>query len=122
SLDFAIARLNSDGTLDNTFNGNGLLTIDFAGFADQANAVTIQGDGAIVIAGSAHPISSGDSDFAFVRVLPFSGALDPNFGNNGKQTINVSTNDTVNGVVVDPNNGQIDFAGNVTGQGFFGAL
>ena len=50
-FDFAVARLNADGTLDNTFSGNGKFTHNF-GNDDRANAVAVQPDGKIVVVGS----------------------------------------------------------------------
>ena len=51
--DFAVARYAIDGSLDTTFgeDGTGLITTDIAGIADFAYAVTVQPDGAIVLAG-----------------------------------------------------------------------
>jgi uncharacterized delta-60 repeat protein len=51
--DFAIARLNANGTVDTTFgSGDGLVTTDFGGRDhDEAQAVAIQPDGKIVVAG-----------------------------------------------------------------------
>jgi uncharacterized delta-60 repeat protein len=51
--DFALARYDTDGSLDTSFSGNGVVTTDFAGMADTAYAVALQGDGRIVAAGSA---------------------------------------------------------------------
>jgi uncharacterized delta-60 repeat protein len=47
SEDFGLARYNTDGSLDNTFDGDGLLTTDFItdGTGDRARAVAIQADG-----------------------------------------------------------------------------
>jgi uncharacterized delta-60 repeat protein len=73
---FAVLRVNSDGSLDTTFNGTGKQTIDF-GNDDQANSVAIQPDGKIVLAGS---WDGGHADFALVR-LNANGSLDTSFGN-----------------------------------------
>jgi uncharacterized delta-60 repeat protein len=51
--DFALARYDADGSLDTSFSGDGVVTTDFAGMADTAYAVALQGDGRIVAAGSA---------------------------------------------------------------------
>src|SRR5262249_22093448 len=55
--DFAVARLIADGTLDNSFSGDGRRTIDFGGPAnssqDRATGLIIDGQGRIVLAGSA---------------------------------------------------------------------
>lgn len=49
--DLAIARYNSNGTLDASFNGNGKLTADLGSNNEQAQGVVIQADGKIVVAG-----------------------------------------------------------------------
>src|SRR4030095_12640181 len=51
--DFALARYNSNGTLDPGFGTGGKVNSDFVGFDDLANAVTLQSDGKIVAAGAA---------------------------------------------------------------------
>lgn len=51
--DFALARYDTDGGLDTSFSGDGVVTTDFASKADTAYAVALQGDGRIVAAGSA---------------------------------------------------------------------
>ncbi|SEL59701.1 delta-60 repeat domain-containing protein [Stigmatella aurantiaca] len=50
---FAVARYNTDGTLDTTFGTNGIakLNIVTAGTLETARAVTVQSDGKIVVAG-----------------------------------------------------------------------
>jgi uncharacterized delta-60 repeat protein len=90
--DFAVARLNTDGTLDTAgFGTNGQVTIPFnlgGGNTDVAQAVVIQSDGKIVVAGFAETASNGE-DFAITR-LNTNGTLDtsgPGFGSGGKTTI-----------------------------------
>jgi uncharacterized delta-60 repeat protein len=69
-----VARYNANGTLDNTFSGDGLFTMDFVDAAGgAARGLAIQADGRIVIVGS-----SG-SDFAIAR-LNGNGTLDTTFG------------------------------------------
>src|SRR4051794_20420450 len=83
--DFAIARFNADGTLDKSFSGDGKQTLDFTGYGDQqANALAIQPDGRIIVAGvdEVHSVFNGldnDEDFAVARLLG-NGKLDPSFG------------------------------------------
>jgi uncharacterized delta-60 repeat protein len=61
---FALARYNTDGSLDTTFSGDGITTTDFSPYYDVAYAVAIQGDGKIVAAGAAN-----GSVFALARYL-----------------------------------------------------
>jgi uncharacterized delta-60 repeat protein/uncharacterized repeat protein (TIGR01451 family) len=78
--DFAIARLNTDGTLDTTFvAGAGKATLDiFDGSADQAFGMALDSSSSpqkIVLVGSAYNPTFGNKDFAVVRYLS-TGALD----------------------------------------------
>jgi uncharacterized delta-60 repeat protein len=99
SSDFAIIRLNEDGSLDNTFSSDGMATIDFGTF-DYGRAVTLQEDGKIIIAGYT---GSGDYeyDLAMCR-LKSDGSLDNSFGSNGKiiYDANWESDDYINDVVI----------------------
>lgn len=79
--DFAVVRFNSDGTLDNSFSGDGKVTTDFAMSADAGNSVAIQPDGKIVVSGYGN-IGSGDV-FLVVRYNA-DGTLDNSFSVDGK--------------------------------------
>lgn len=89
--DFAVARFNSDGTLDTTFDGDGMKSIDIAianpKEDDDANAVLIQPDGKIVIAGTAGVPNSARTDCALIR-LNADGSFDTGFDTDGKATFN----------------------------------
>lgn len=78
---FALARYNADGSLDTTFDTDGMVTTDFGGF-DAARAVSVQGDGKIVAAGFA-----SFNDFALARYNA-DGSLDSGFDTDGKVTTN----------------------------------
>jgi uncharacterized delta-60 repeat protein len=68
NYDFALARYNSDGSLDASFNGTGKLTTAIqSGLWDVAKSVVLQSDGKIVVAGDNSAGSS--SNFAVVRYL-----------------------------------------------------
>jgi uncharacterized delta-60 repeat protein len=79
-FDFAVARYNADGSLDNTFgvNHDGKAVVDFAGDFDQATSIALQG-GKIVVGGSA--TVAFNSQFAMIR-LDDQGILDSTFGAN----------------------------------------
>jgi uncharacterized delta-60 repeat protein len=51
--DFALAKYNADGSLDESFGEEGKVTSDFFGEDDAINAITLQNDGKIIAAGSA---------------------------------------------------------------------
>ena len=82
--DFALARYNTDGSLDTTFDADGKVTTDFAGSRDGAYSVAIDADGKIVVAGYSYHESTG-ADFALARYNP-NGSLDGTFAGDGKVT------------------------------------
>ena len=96
------------GDLDTSFSGDGKRAIDFGG-TDLANAVLIQPDGRIVLAGRG---AGGDDGTFCVARLRASGALDTTFGSGGKRTIDFGGNSsaTVNGAALQPD-GKIVVAG-----------
>lgn len=49
--DFAVARYDRDGNLDQSFGSGGLVTTDFSNYTDEATAVTILPSGRIIVAG-----------------------------------------------------------------------
>jgi uncharacterized delta-60 repeat protein len=65
---FSIVRYNSNGSLDTNFGSRGVVETKLSQLNDRANAVAIQIDGKIVVAGTTE-IGSGQSDFAVVRYL-----------------------------------------------------
>ncbi len=78
--DFALARYNADGTLDNTFNGSGKVTTDFVG-SDCGRALIVQDDGKYLLWGF------NDSDYVYHIIgarYNTDGSLDNSFGSNGK--------------------------------------
>jgi uncharacterized delta-60 repeat protein len=83
--DFALARFDIDGTLDETFGsaGTGKVTTDIAGGADDALGVALQSDGRIIVVGTARV--GTNNDFAVVR-YDINGVLDTTFGTQGKVT------------------------------------
>ena len=78
---FALARYNSDGSLDTSFNDTGKLTTSLAPFDDRAYALSLQEDGKILVAGESW--NGSNNNFAVVRYLS-NGQLDDSFANHGK--------------------------------------
>ena len=62
--DVAVARINADGSADATFGAAGKATVDF-GVATFGNAVALQTNGRILVAGQ----RTGSDDFAVARLL-----------------------------------------------------
>jgi uncharacterized delta-60 repeat protein len=93
SSDFALVRYNPDGTLDPSFDGDGIVTTDLGTASDDVRALAIQPDGSIVAVGTA------DEDIALARYLP-DGRLDPAFGQAGKRITDLGSDDAANGVAL----------------------
>lgn len=98
--DFALARYNADGSLDTTFDTDGKVTTDFNITTDQAQAVAIQPDGKIIVAGYT---GSGQSlDFALARYNA-DGSLDTTFDTDGKVTTDFgSSTDLAQAIAIQP--------------------
>jgi uncharacterized delta-60 repeat protein len=117
---FAVARLNFDGTPDTSFDGDGLVVVPVGDIGDaRATAVAVQGDGKIVVAGSARMDSLGSfngPNFAVIRLLP-NGRLDNTFDGDGKRTINFAGGATD---VALQSDGKIVIVGDNFDSGFLG--
>jgi uncharacterized delta-60 repeat protein len=103
--DFALARLNADGTPDNTFGTNGKVTTAFpAGRHSGASAVAVQADGKLVAAGIVYTSGQPDgysSDFAVARYNA-DGTPDNAFGAGGLAALDFDHSDGAAGVIVQP--------------------
>jgi uncharacterized delta-60 repeat protein len=90
SWDFSVVRYNSDGTLDASFGTGGKVTTDIGTNSnDPANAMAVQSDGKILVAG--YSDASGAGDFVVVRYSS-NGTLDASFGTGGKVITDIGTN------------------------------
>jgi uncharacterized delta-60 repeat protein len=108
-LDFGIVRYTPGGTPDQGFGAGGIVRTDILGGGDQANAVAVQPDGKVVVAGFATR-NGIDGDFALVRYDP-DGSLDAGFGTGGVVTTDLGTrDDDARAVVIQPD-GRIVVAG-----------
>jgi uncharacterized delta-60 repeat protein len=114
SSDFAVARLNSDGTPDMTFSDDGLATADFDGHRDAAGAIALQTDGKIVLAGGTGVNSSGRS-LALARFND-DGMPDTSFGGDGKQETNLFAGPEQAREIVVQANGKIVIGTTVAGK------
>jgi uncharacterized delta-60 repeat protein len=100
-MDFALVRINIDGSLDAGFGNDGRVTTDIS-LGDAAFAVARQADGKIVIAGVTNVNSSTQSDVALVRYNA-DGSLDPSFGTGGKVRTDFGASDRAYGLAIQTN-------------------
>ncbi|MFJ5138641.1 calcium-binding protein [Streptomyces sp. NPDC088707] len=103
AFDIGVARYNSDGTLDTTFSGDGMVTADFGG-TEFGNAVAVQPDGRIVAAGS------GGLGFAVLRYNA-NGTPDAGFGTGGRTSVNAPGDGGIAYGLALQQNGKIVLAG-----------
>ena len=126
SKNLMVARVNADGTLDSTFGaGNadgtpdGVVSLSLGGGDDEANALAIQSNGQIVIAGTTVAVDTSTN--AVVARLNADGTLDAAFGAgtsdgtpDGVVSASFGTgNDTANGLAIQTD-GKILVVGTVT--------
>src|SRR5205085_6464330 len=101
--DFALARYNTNGSLDASFGTGGKTTTAIGASDDFADAVAIQADGFIVAAGYS---LIGNNDFALIRYKP-DGTLDAAFGTGGKVTTPVGSSSDLGRAVAIQTDGKI---------------
>ena len=109
--DFALARYNTNGSLDTTFGNGGTVVTSFhaSGSGYGAFAVAIQTDGKIVAAGDGRG-AGGYSDFALARYNT-NGTLDTSFDTDGKVTTQMSSSGDIAYALAIQSNGKIVVAG-----------
>lgn len=107
---FEVARFNVNGTPDNTFDGDGLAQVPSL---DQANALAIQTDGKIVVAGSSF---TGDTNLALAR-FNSNGSLDTTFDGDGIAVLVLPGSQVLLDIAIQPD-GKIIAGGN-TGTSSF---
>jgi uncharacterized delta-60 repeat protein len=77
NANFALVKLNADGSLDTTFGTDGIVSTDLGGSSDYAYSMVEQPDGKIIQCGATN------TDIAIVRYSAV-GSLDSSFGVGGK--------------------------------------
>jgi uncharacterized delta-60 repeat protein len=117
--DFALARYDTDGSLDSTFGDGGKLTTDFGGSwdhswfgsYDSANSVALQSDGKIVVAGEAFK-NNGPNNYIDMALARYDtdGSLDSTFGDGGKLIVDSGSSDAARELAVQAD-GKIIVAG-----------
>jgi len=79
--DFALARYNSNGSLDSSFDGDGKVSTDLNGSTDIGYSVKVQTDGKILVVGLG--ANGSNAYFGLVRYNS-NGSLDSSFDGDGK--------------------------------------
>jgi uncharacterized delta-60 repeat protein len=111
---FALARYNSDGTLDVAgFGSGGIVTTQVLTNNDIAYDVAVQSNGNIVAVGSAD--NGSNLDFAVARYSS-GGALDLAFNGSGKVTMSIGAGDDVAYSAAIQSDGKILVAGTTVGS------
>ncbi len=112
----ALARYLPDGTLDPSFSSDGLVTTNFTPGLDYGEELELQGDGKIVVGGTANYYGR-NARFALARYVT-DGTLDPSFSGDGLVTTNFTPGfDGAFGLAIQPTDGKIVAAGFASGQG-----
>src|SRR5689334_22568946 len=109
SYDISLARYNSNGSLDTTFDTDGKVIADLSSGDDSGQAIALQPDGKIVVAGSSY---GSNEDFAVARYNT-NGSPDMDFGTGGKVTTPVGTGDDFGNSVAILPDGKIVVAGSI---------
>lgn len=66
-IDMAMVRFDTDGNLDSTFNGDGMVSFDNMGREDYGYSIALQADDKIILAGYSY--GGGGSEFEIARFL-----------------------------------------------------
>lgn len=118
SRDTAIARYNTDGSLDTTFDADGKLTLDIGnGITDSASAVVIQPDGKILIAGNFININNSLDEIYILR-LNADGTFDTTFNGTGVSTAGIGSGGSFAAELTLQSDGKAVVVGNAAGDGF----
>ncbi len=86
AFDFALARYDSNGSLDTTFGTDGKVITDFGPNGDRGYSVVIQSDGKIVVAGESGKTSTPSYSYFALARYESDGSLDTTFDTDGKVT------------------------------------
>ncbi|HYH50024.1 MAG TPA: Ig-like domain-containing protein [Acidimicrobiia bacterium] len=105
-----VARYNANGTLDNSFGGDGIVTTDLGGY-DSASALAIQDDGKLVIAG----MTFGQTEDAVLARYNANGNLDNGFSGDGIVTTDLGGYDSAAALAIQ-DDGKLVIAGSTFGE------
>lgn len=97
--DFVLVRYNSDGSMDSSFDNDGIVTVDFNNHRDIVQSIALQNDGKIITGGISN------SDFAITRHNT-DGLLDTTFGIGGKVITDIGATEELRKIAIQ-NDGKI---------------
>ena len=106
--DFAVARFNTNGSLDNSFGNLGINTATFGISNDNCSSIKIQNDGKIILVGTSE--IGNIQHFALIRYST-TGIVDSSFGNNGKVLTAIADTTSFANKIIIQNDGKIVIAG-----------
>lgn len=86
---YLVIRLNTNGSLDTTFGGQGFVITNLSPGNDLSRDIAVQSDGKIVVCGSVNDMGVTGSDIGLVRFMP-DGSLDFTFNLNGIVTTSIT--------------------------------
>ncbi len=98
---FGLARFTTSGVLDKTFGINGIVSKDVTGYNEKANALAIQSDGKLLVAGQVSGNPNNNANDMVLARFNCDGSLDPNFFNTGVVITNHGGDDRAESVVID---------------------
>jgi uncharacterized delta-60 repeat protein len=111
--DFAVARYNTDGSLDAAFGNHGMVTTAIGHDDAMAYGVAIQSNGSIIVVG--HSFDGSHLDFTIARYHD-DGSLDASFGQGGIVTTALGTDGAEGFAVAIQSDGKIVVAGEAASQ------
>jgi uncharacterized delta-60 repeat protein len=115
-----VARLNSNGTFDTTFNGTGKydlnLDVDGLGYSTAGAGIAVLPDGSLLLGGNASPKYSVNDTAGLLVNLTTSGSLNTNYGSNGVAILPVG----VSGRLLVQSDGRAVFSSPPTGNNVIG--
>lgn len=107
----AALRYNPDGTPDTSFSGDGNVAVNVTSYDDRADALALQADGKLVVAGTA------DGEFFVAARLTSAGAVDSSFAHDGVAVVNLSSGADFGLAVAIQADGGVVVGGQASGSG-----
>jgi len=97
-----LVRYHPDGTLDNSFGTNGIVTFNKKIGDDEGYSIAVQSDGKIVVAGYTYDWENNQLHNVLLLRYNSNGALDPSFGTEGAAIFDLYGEDYGKAIVLQP--------------------